>query len=158
MRKRVGSLAPDSSLETESHRWLDLESIAEVEVTSEDQGHPIEAALLPAEEPGWRACAPGPQTIRLRFDKPQNLSRIRLSFEEKQTPRTQEFVLRSSSDSGKSFRDIVRQQWNFSPPGSARELEEYSVDLPGVSVLELTIVPDISGGPAHASLLSMRVG
>lgn len=88
---------------------------------------------------------PGPQTIRLVFDSPQTLRRILLVFEENETARTQEFVLRWSSDGGSSVREIVRQQWNFSPPGSVREIEEYQVELSGVTVLELIINPNISG-------------
>lgn len=60
--------------------------------------------------------------------------------------RTQEFVLRWSPDGGRSFREIMRQQWNFSPPNSIREVEEYHVELSNVTVLELVIVPDISRG------------
>jgi hypothetical protein len=78
-------------------------------------------------------------------------------FEENETTRTQEFVLRWSSDSGNSFREIVRQQWNFSPPETTREVEEYQVELSGITVLELTIVPNISGGTARASLTSLRL-
>ena len=51
------------------------------------------------------------------------LKRIALVFEENDTRRTQEFVLRWSADGGQSFREIVRQQWNFShlkPCGSSR--------------------------------------
>jgi hypothetical protein len=46
----------------------------------------------------------------LIFDQQQRLKRIALVFEETETPRTQEFVLRWSGDSGRSFREIVRQQ------------------------------------------------
>ncbi len=55
------------------------------------------------------------------------------------------------------FREIVRQQWNFSPPTSTRESEEYRVELSEVTVLELTIVPDISGGAARASLKTLHL-
>jgi hypothetical protein len=55
------------------------------------------------------------------------------------------------------FREVVRQQWNFSPPSTSREFEEYRVELSGVNVLELVIVPDISGGVAYASLKSLRL-
>ena len=61
-----------------------------------------------------------------------------------------------SSDGG-SFREIVRQQWNFSPPETIREVEEYQVELSNVTVLELSIVPNTSGGSARASLKSLRV-
>ena len=96
--------------------WLDLDSAAMVEVTSEEKDYPVESALVSGEMRGWRAADSGTQTIRLIFDQPQNLTRIALVFEESETERTQEFVLRWSPDGGRSFREIVRQQWNFSPP------------------------------------------
>jgi len=97
------------------------------------------------------------QTIRLVFDQPQRVRNISLVFEEEQTPRTQEFVLRWSSDGGRSFREIVRQQWNFSPPETIREVEEYQAELSSVTVLELAIKPNIGGGLARASLKCLRV-
>ena len=109
MRKRVIASVPQrSQLADPTQRWLDLESMAMVEVTSEEKEFPIESALLPGEQRGWRAAVPGSQTVRLLFDQPQRLTRICLSFEERQTTRTQEFVLRFSSDAGDSFRDIIR--------------------------------------------------
>jgi hypothetical protein len=51
----------------------------------------------------------------------------------------------------------VRQQWNFSPPETTRETEEYHVELSDVTVLELVIVPDIGRGAARASLQSLRL-
>ena len=137
--------------------WLDLDSAAMVEVTSEEKDYPVEFALDSREVRGWRAAASGAQTIRLIFDKPQSLTRISLVFEESETKRTQEFVLRWSPDGGRSFREIGRQQWNFSPTNSTREIEEYKVQLSDVTVLELVIVPDISRGAARASLKSLRV-
>ena len=85
--------------------WLDLDRAAAVEVTSEDKDYPVEAALVSGEMRGWRAGSPGIQTIRLIFDEPQRLIRIALVFEETETERSQEFVLRWSSDSGLSFRE-----------------------------------------------------
>ena len=38
-----------------------------------------------------------------------------------------------------------------------REVEDYDVDLDGVTALELRIVPDISGGSTRASLAQLRV-
>ena len=134
-----------------------MDSTAFVEVTSEENDYPIEFALLGTEELGWRAANSGTQTIRLIFDEPQKLRCICLVFEESENARTQEFVLRWSPDTGNSFREIVRQQWNFSSPGSVREIEDYAVELSAVTVLELIIVPDISGGAAHASLASLRL-
>ena len=137
--------------------WLDLDRAAIVEVTSEEKEYPVEFALVSGEVRGWRAAASGTQTIRLIFDEPQRLTRISLVFYESAKERTQEFVLRWSPDGGRSFREIVRQQWNFSRSDTIREVEEYRVELSDVTVLELVIMPDISGGAARASLKSLRL-
>ena len=155
MRKRQISPTPPS-VPPSGQAWLDVERTALVEVTSEENGFPIESALLGVEG-GWRAADPGTQTIRLIFDEPHNLRRIWLDFKDSENTRTQEFVLRWSSDSESSFREIVRQQWNFSPPESVREIEDYTVELSGVTMVELIIVPDKSGGGARASLASLRL-
>jgi len=156
MRKRIIALdqkptsAPDED-------WLNVEELAEVEITSEDPAHPIESALLPGEVSGWRAAGPGKQTIRLIFAHPQRLRRIWINFVEPRVERTQEFVLRWSAVGGQPFQEVVRQQWNFSPQGAAGETEDYHVELPEVKVLELDIIPDIGGGMAFASLEQMRL-
>lgn len=156
MRKRIidhGSRAEPAA----EPGWLDLEGLAQVEITSEEADHPIEWALIPGRGPDWRASQPGEQTIRLLFDEPQSLRRIHLMFHEGERERTQEFVLRWSPDGGQSYREIVRQQYNFSPPEATREVEDYDIDLDGVTALELKVVPDISGGSARASLAQLRV-
>ncbi len=156
MRKRL--IAPISKdAPAVNPDWLELDRVAVVEVTSEEKEYPVESALVAGETRGWRAAESGTQTIRLIFDQPQSLRSILLVFEENETERTQEFVLRWSGDGGRSFREIVRQQWNFSPPNSIREVEEYRVHLSDVTVLELVVVPDISRGAARASLKSLRV-
>jgi hypothetical protein len=139
--------------------WLDLADNALVEVTSEEKAHPIESALLPDEHEscGWLAANPGAQTIRVVFDEPQTLRRIWLVFEDVENTRTQEFVLRWSPGADHCFREIVRQQWNFSPCGSTREVEDYAVDLSEVVILELMIVPDTTDREARASLRSLRL-
>ena len=151
MRKKIINPIKQQN-ESSDWNWLDLEKLAEVEITSEDDACPIEAALLPGKVSGWRAAGPGKQTIRILFDSPQRLQLIRLSFDEPNIERTQEYVLRWSADGGKSYQEIVRQQWNFSPQGATSEAEDYQVELPAVTVLELSINPDISGKNAVASL------
>ena len=138
--------------------WLNLEQIATVEVTSEDPGFPIEYALASNDGPGWRASQGGKQEIRIIFDKPVSVHRTELRFHEADRERTQEFVLRWSSESGGSTTEIARQQWNFSPAGSTTETEDYVVALDAVSVLELEIRPDLHRPEAVATLASWRVG
>jgi hypothetical protein len=156
MRKRFITSTPET-VRSHGEGWLDLERAAVVEVTSEEKDFPVESALVLGETRGWRAAMPGTQTVRLVFDQAQRLRHISLVFEEKQTARTQEFVLQWSPDGGRSFREVVRQQWNFSPPETIREVEEYQVELSDVTVLELVIVPHNSGGTACASLKSLRL-
>ena len=156
MRKRLITPIPQTGTPLDEG-WLNLDRLAVVEVTSEEKEHPVESALVSGEMRGWRAADSGTQTIRLIFDQPQRLARISLVFEETETERTQEFVLRWSQDGGRSFQEIVRQQWNFSPPETTREVEEYQVELSSVTVLELMIVPNVSAGAARASLKSFRL-
>src|SRR2546426_617986 len=156
MRKRLITPIPQDA-PPRDEGWLDLDGAAVVEVTSEEKDYLVESALVSGKMPGWRAADPGSQTIRLIFDQPQRLRRISLVFEEDEIKRTQEFALRWSPDGGRSFREIVRQQWNFSPPDTVREVEEYQVELSDVTTLELIVVPDNSRGAARASLKNLRL-
>ena len=139
------------------HDWLDLEQAARVEVSSEAEGYPVEGALLKDVRGGWRASEPGSQTIRLLFDQPQTIRVIRLVFKEREFGRTQEFVLRWLPQGTRDWKDVVRQQWNFSPLVAEDESEEYKVNLPSATGLELSIRPDISGGETRASLESLKL-
>jgi hypothetical protein len=170
---------------TVAGEWLDLASIAEVEISSEDERFPIEHALEVGDSAagttgaqpaamGWRAATTGPQTIRLRFDAPIAIHRIYLRFLEREVERSQEFTVYAGSGDGElrpanaalrpadALREIVRQQYSFSPGGSTKEIEDYTVDLKGVTMLELHIDPDRAPDPkqsrAHATLASLRLG
>ena len=156
MRKRLISI-PGTNDSTLSRHWLDLTQAAVVEVTSEAPGYPVEGAFLSHHERGWRAATPGKQVIRLLFDEPQRIRTIRLVFKEEQDARTQEFLLRWLPHGTDSWRDVVRQQWNFSPPLTVEEREEYTLDLASAAALELTVNPDISKPGVHASLEELRV-
>ncbi|HEX4613702.1 MAG TPA: carbohydrate-binding protein [Urbifossiella sp.] len=156
MRKSI--IPPDGQdRPTTADEWLDLAHAAQVEITSEDADHPIESALLAGRAPGWRAAGPGTQTVRLRFDQPRRVRRVWLHFAEPAAARTQEFVVRWATGDGHPAREMVRQQWAFSPGGSTHETEDYRVDLWEVTVLDLVITPDISGGDARASLAELRI-
>lgn len=161
MRKRVGPYQPSTDARDASSAWLPLEAIAEVEVSSEAPGHPIEAALAPGRDPsvpaGWRAADPGRQIIRLHLNPAQALRRVRVVFQEAERHRTQEFVLRGSAGGGPG-REIVRQQYNLAPPAASQETEDYTVALDRVDWIELEIIPDISDATAVASLAEFRLG
>jgi hypothetical protein len=159
MRKRiVGSSVIQSETADLSDSWLDLEEIATIEVTSEDPQFPVEAVFEPASGVGWRASQDGEQQLRIIFDEPTTLHRMQLLFVEPEVERTQEFTIRWSSAQGDPPRDVVRQQWIFSPTGSTSEVEHYDVNLERVAVLELSIRPDLNKGTGRATLVSWRVG
>ena len=133
-----------------------METSAEAEVTSEDRDFPLESALGILPGPGWKAARPGPQTIRLLFDHPLNVRRIHLEFREEQRERIQEFVLLWSNDGGKTYREILRQQFNFNS-SATREIEDYAVLLDDVSALELRITPDLARREGVATLRRLQI-
>jgi hypothetical protein len=155
MRKTIKN--SETELAPEKTSWLDVRTIARVEVTSEDWRYPIESAFDETDERGWRAAERGKQNIRLFFDEPPRIRRIWLRFMELEAERTQQFTLQWSKDKTDALRPLLQQQWNFSPSGSTSEIEDYEVDLSGVWMLQLLIDPDIARGPAVASLASWRL-
>ncbi len=70
-------------------------------------------------------------------DQAQAVRRIQLHFLEPTFDHLQEFTVRRVTADGGQSREIVRQQWNFNPASSTSELEDYEVNLDGVSALEL---------------------
>ena len=159
MRKRIVQRHTGPSVTEETRRrWLDLEQIATVEVTSEDPSFPVDSVFEAGNgERGWRAAEDGEQLLRIIFDEPTTLSRIQLHFVEPDHERTQEIVMRWSPAQGGQSREVVRQQWNFSPSGATAEVEDYDVNLESVSVLELSIRPDLNAGKGRATLKKWRV-
>lgn len=142
--------APEPRL---SSGWLDLESLARVELGAREKPDELKASALAKDSATpWWPHDPGHQTIRLSFDVPQNIKRIRVVFEEGEQERTQEFALRWRAQGSDAFREILRQQYVFSPHGSTREVEEYQVDLRELICIELSILPDLNGRMAFASL------
>jgi hypothetical protein len=159
MRKSIVSPAAVASMPSGDH-WRDLVRIARVEMTSEDEAFPIEQALGKSLTTGWRASSTGPQVLRLHFDEPLAIHRIQLHFIERAAERSQEFALFATDHLG-ATQEVVRQQWTFSPHGTTEEIEDYAVELTGITLLELRIDPDRSHDPALsqsiAALASLKI-
>ena len=158
MRKSI--VSPSNAAATPiGELWRDLERIARVEISSEDESFPIEHALSRTVTGGWKAATTGPQLIRLHFDEPLAVKRLQLHFVDKTSERSQEFAVFAGA--GAELKEIVRQQWSFSPQGSTEEIEEYTVNLSGITTLELKIDPDRSHDPkqsqSYASLQSLKL-
>jgi hypothetical protein len=97
--------------------------------------------------------------IRLHFDEPLTIKRLRLHFVDRAAERSQEFAVYAGA--GSELKEVVRQQWTFSPYGSTEEIEDYALNLSGITTLELRIDPDRSHDPklsqAYASLQSLKL-
>jgi hypothetical protein len=149
---------PDGADEsTHGPEWIDVRTAAHVRASSEDPQHTIARAFSTTQGAGWRASEPGVQVIEVHFRQPRDLTHIRVVFEHEGPARTQEFSIAWSARRGETHREVVRQQFNFSPGGATREVEDYSVALQGVETLTIRITPDVSGGPVRASLAECRL-
>jgi hypothetical protein len=145
----------------ESHRSVGEISIADtatVLVTSELPDHPIDHICDGQEGPGstrWIAEQSGDQTIVLAFDTARNIDMVSLEIEEKDLSRTQELTLATSRDGGQTYREVLRQEFNFSPSGTTFEHEEWRLAAEGITNLRVWIRPDKGGKPCRASMTSL---
>src|SRR3954454_1260498 len=96
LRKRLQDAVPP----TPSSSWLPLEDLTEVSVSSEDVTHPVDGALGAGVGGGWRAAAPGEQSVSIHFDEPREIRLIHLVVDEAEHERLQEFVIHWSADRG----------------------------------------------------------
>ena len=155
MRKLMSEFQSKGS-RVANESWLDLSAIATAELSSEDPEYPLENALESGRVGGFRAATPGIQNIRLVFDRPQSLRKIRLEFQEVTASRSQEFALFSTSSDAER-RELVRQQWTFSPGGSTEEVEEYVVNLQNVISIDLLVDPGRHDKNVFVSLRALRL-
>ena len=158
MRKQI--LTSNPAISNPLPGELDVEALATVAVTSESADHPVENAFDNRRGPGgsrWIAATPGEQKLILAFDAPQNIRQIVLEAEENHDSRTQELHLAVSHDGGNTYRELLRQEFNFSPPGTTFEREEWTVVARDVTHLRLCIKPDKGGRPCRASLTTLSL-
>ncbi|MBM3879979.1 MAG: hypothetical protein FJ387_09705 [Verrucomicrobia bacterium] len=158
MRKRI--LKPNPNAPAPVAGELDVAALATVLVTSERIDHPVENAFDASRGPGgsrWVADSPGEQTLILAFDQPQTIRQVLLEVEETQTERTQQVELAYSTDGGRSYRELARQEYNFAPPGTTFERERWELSVVGATHLRLVILPDKGSRPCQASLTAMAL-
>ena len=139
---------------------LDVAALATVAVTSESADQPVENAFDKRRGPGgsrWIAGTPGEQTLILAFDVPQQIRQVSLEVEESQDKRTQELQLSVSHDGGITYCELLRQEFNFAPPDTTFEREEWTVVAREVTHLRLCIKPDKGGRPCRASLTTLSL-
>jgi hypothetical protein len=158
MRKHILQSKPVTA--ADSPKELDVKTLATVEVTSEATDHPVENAFDHQRGPSgtrWIASASGEQTLILAFDAPQDIDQVAIEIEETQAARTQELALAVSRDGGRTYRELLRQEFNFSPADTTFEREQWTIGIDQVTHLRLIIKPDKGGGPCRASLTSLSL-
>jgi hypothetical protein len=158
LRKRILDRPP--AIPSRPPGEKDIAALATVSVTSEAADHPVDNVFDDARGPGgsrWMAADPGEQMLLLAFDVPQAIRTISLEVEERDVSRTQELHLALSQDGGQTYREVVRQEYNFAPPGTTFEREQWSVNAHGVTHVQLVIRPDKSSRPCRATLTSFAL-
>lgn len=139
---------------------IPIASLATVFVSSEETDHPIEYAFDEHRGPGatrWIAGENGEQLVILAFDSPQPVGHVAVEFEEPDVYRTQEIQVAVSNDGGVTYREVCRQEFNFSPDSTTFEREEWKIPREGITHLRLWIKPDKGGKACRATLTSLSL-
>jgi hypothetical protein len=158
LRKQILPKSP--AAKTRRVEEISIPDVATVLITSEMPEHPIDHICDDQRGPGgtrWIAGEPGEQTLILVFDTPRNLHAVDLEIEEPDVSRTQELSLAVSNDGGQTYREVLRQEYNFSPPHTTFEREEWHVPAEAVTNLRLSIKPDKGGKLCRATITSLGV-
>jgi hypothetical protein len=158
IRKRLTS--DKASMPGESAGEIDIARHAALACWSEDPDHPLEHLLDGHFGPGatrWASARPNAtEYIVLEFDHVQRVSRLIYEVEERREQRSQEVRVEVWSDRDRTYRQVLVQDYNFSPQGATFEHEDVQLDLPAISHMRLTIVPN-KGGSGIATLTSLRL-
>ena len=139
---------------------IDIAGCATIAYSSENPAHPVEHLVDGRSGPGatrWLGAHPDvTEQIVVEFDQPQTISRLVYEVEEARCERTQEVRLEVSEDGGRTYRQILVQEYTFSPAGATYQREEQRFNLHQVGQLRLTIIPN-KNGSGTATLTSLRV-
>ena len=158
LRKRL--LGADAATSTGAADEFDIPGCATIAYSSENPAHPIEHLLDGRSGPGttrWVSARPDTvERIVVEFDQPQSISRLVYEVEEPVKERTQEVRVEVSEDGGRTYRQILVQEYNFSPAGATHQLEELRFNLLQVNRLRLTIVPN-KNGSGNATMTTLRL-
>lgn len=159
LRKQI--IERHSTAQILSSGEIDIAAVATVLVTSESPDHPVDHAFDGRRGLGasrWIAAQAGEQELILAFDTPQTIRRVGLEVEGPEVARTQDLHLSTSCDGGQTYRELLRQEYNFSPPDTTFEREQWAVKAEGVTHLRFVIRPDKGGKPCRATLTAVVLG
>jgi hypothetical protein len=159
-RLRKRPLEADAAASARAAGEIDIAGCATIAYSSENPARPVDHMLDGRCGPGaTRSVSARPDTVEhivVEFDRPQATSRLVYEVEETMRERTQEVHVEVSEDGGRSYRQILVQEYNFSPGGATYQREEQRFNLRQVTHLRLTIVPNKSGS-GTATLTALRL-
>lgn len=148
--RRKHAADADNAYRQSTSEWLSLDAVADVSIV-------VGGQRVKRAPPEWSGDQSGEQTIEVRFHHPTSLRRLRLVSCETEQARTQEITVWVSLARGERHRELLRQQFTFSPQGATEEVEEYAFQLDDVSAIQVRIVPSIDGRPAVAKVSDLQV-
>jgi F5/8 type C domain len=158
IRKRL--ISEHSLASSERPGEIDIARQATLNYSSEHPDHPLEYLIDGHCGRGatrWAGARPDQtERIVLEFDHAQRINRLVYEVEEDRQERTQEVRVEVSSDHGRTYRQVLAQDYTFSPQGATFQHEDLRLDLSTITHLSLTIVPN-KGGSGVATLTSLRL-
>ena len=158
MRKRL--MSEQVSKHADRPGEIDVASLATFHYSSEDPDHPLEHLIDGRVGRGgtrWASARPNmTERIELEFEPAQQISRLVYEVEEHRVERTQEVRIEVSTDHGRTYRQVLAQDYTFSPAGATFQHEEVHLEVSPITHLNLTIIPN-KGGSGVATLTSLRL-
>lgn len=139
---------------------IDIAGLASFRFSSEDPKHPLDHLIDGCCGRGatrWAgAQADTTECIELEFEPAQEISRLIYEVEESGVERTQQVRVEISTDQGRIYRQVLAQDYNFSPCGATFQREEIDLNARPITNVKLTIVPN-KGGSGVATLTSLQL-
>jgi hypothetical protein len=159
-RLRKRPLQPGGATSVGIADEIDIAGRATLLYSSEQSAHPVEHLLDGRSGPGasrWISARPDMiEQIVVQFDQPRAISRLVYEVEEAERERTQEVRVEVSEDGGRTYRQILVQEYTFSPAGATYQREDQRFSLRQASHLRLTVVPN-KNGSGTATLTTLRL-
>ena len=118
-RVRKRALETDTPASARAADEIDIAACATIAYSSEDRAHPVEHLLDGHSGRGatcWTSARPDTiEHLVVEFDQPQTISLLVYGVEEAMRERTQEVRVELSADGARTYRQILVQEYNFSP-------------------------------------------
>jgi hypothetical protein len=125
LRKRL--LGAEAATSAGTDNEINIVGCAAIAFSSESPAHPTEHQFDGHSGPGatrWISARPDTvERIIVEFDEPQSISRLVYEVEETAREQTREVRVEVSENGGRTYRQILVQEYNFSPRGATTSVK-----------------------------------